>query len=136
MVDGMVQVQVNKRQYFRRTEVTTEVTHSSSITKRNGKAGVFFAGLEQKVGPPLNIPDYIEKTRLTKDHKLKLSLVPENFFRTALDITKAKHAKGLLPNDDPERIERYVVGTALSLAKKHKHPIAWHKYYEAIGRTA
>lgn len=124
------------RQAFRSIEVTSQVAHSFSNVKKNTSrlSGVFSERFGQRIGLPkqsLLIPDYIQKTKLSLKKKLKLSLLPQNIYQNALESTKRKHALGHIGND-PERIERYMIGTAFKMAKKASIPLNWGLYYESV----
>lgn len=126
------------RKGLRSVEVTSEVTHSiSNIKERTSKrAGVFSEKFGQKIGPPdpkLEIPDYIQKTKLSLKKKLKLSLLPQNIYHNALETTKRMHLKGFIGNE-PDRFERYMIGTAFKMAKKARIPINWGSYYDEVQR--
>jgi hypothetical protein len=132
----LVSIDPYDRKAFRRVEVTSEVTHSISNIKRNTSnlPGVFSNKFGQKIGPPktgLVIPHYIQKTKLSLQRKLKLSLLPQNIYENALETTKRKHAAKLLGNDS-DRIERYMIGTAFKMAKKASIPINWALYYNTL----
>jgi len=116
------QMDLDKKQYFHRVQATYTATLTTStrkcITSTTGS---------QNLG--LKIAPHLEKVRISEQSKLKLSLVEENYYHSALERAKAKHAKGEL---SPERIERYVVGTALNMAKTHGQNINWPGYYQSM----
>jgi hypothetical protein len=126
------------RKAFRKVEVTSEVTHSISNIKRNTSSmpGVFSNKFGQKIGPPdskIEIPDHLMKTKLSLKKKLKLALLPENIYHNALESTKLQHSLKKIGND-PDRIERYMIGTAFRMAKNASIPINWSLYYDECQR--
>jgi hypothetical protein len=132
----LLSIDVVDRKAFRSIEVTTRVTHSKSyvLTNTSRGTGVFCKGLKEKIGPSekkIEIPDYIKKTKLSLKHKLKLSMLPENIFHNALESTKYQHSKGILGNDR-ERIDNYMVGTAIRMAEKAQIKIDWPLYYKEL----
>lgn len=136
----LLAIDVIDRKAFRKVEVTTQVTHSKSYVNKNTslETGASFRDRKQRTGPPekrLEIPGYVQKTKLSLKHKLKLSLVPQNIYEQALESTKYQHAQGNL-GDNPERIERYMVGTAIKMAKDRHMKIDWPLYYRELVRSA
>lgn len=124
--DFLLSVDLAKREYFRRIELTAGLTHSYSSKLKNtskGSAGSFCAKREP---PPIKIAPHLEKLKnLPLDAKLKLSLLPEAYLQRALETAKYWHSNGKKFDDEV----KYVVGTALKMAQKDKFPINWRSYY-------
>jgi len=76
----------------------------------------------------LTIPKYIDRLDLPLEIKLKLSLVSEGTFQSALESAKYKHRNGWHIRNHSE----YVVGSALKMAKKQGMYIDWPAYYSTI----
>lgn len=131
LVDSLVVLQISKRQYFRKTEVTTQVTHSSSKAKHKASGGLSFLGIERSENETLTIPDFLQKAKLSLDQKLKLSMLPESYYRRAIETTDYKMKSGKLPKDR-ERLNSYMVGAAIGMAKKDNYQIPWRKYYQSL----
>lgn len=119
----LLQLDIGKREYFKRVEVTSKVTHSLSRRHGNtsGKTGGFHLDLQ--------IPEYLQKTRLSQEHKLKLALVSQRSYQEALEIAKFMYSKGKVQAD---KVESYVVGTAIRLSEKYGEKLEWKRYYETI----
>lgn len=115
----LCQMDVAKREYFKRVEVTSKVTYSYSryrnITGMSGKV----------VRKNLEIPKLAQKLGYSKDSSLKLALVPECVLQETLYQCKKLGKKGFRPNNE----ESYFVGMALKMAKKKGHKLDWRSYY-------
>lgn len=112
----LLMIDVSKREYLRKLEVTSEVTHSySSIYPRTRK----------KTGA-LEMPIRIQKMKISWENKVKLSLIPEKYLDWALESAKLDQKKGKIFTNP----ESYVVGTAIKMALKQKHPINWGLYFQ------
>lgn len=115
----LVLMDVNKREYFKRIEITSKRTHSSSrfpgITSRAG---------EKRKG--LEIPAYLRKWRFSDDGKLILSLFTEYTFQESVHKYKITVASGW----QPEQEERYFIGIARKIGKSRGERPDWRSYYQ------
>lgn len=115
-----------KRQYFAKIERTSERTHSySRLPKHTSKeTGDSFHELQ--------IPDYLQKTKFSIEQRLKLSMIPENFYRNGIESVNY-HLKNGVKIGDPAA---YVVGAALNMAQKSGIKLDWKRYYKTINKQA
>lgn len=121
---SLKQIDVRNKSYFHRVRATYRATHTS-ITKE------IYTGKETgSSSEEFSVPFHIDRLGISLKTKLKLSLVPENIYNNALETAKAKHAK--TPFESPDKIEFYVAGTAIHMAKKKGIYLNWKGYYEAI----
>ena len=126
MHDWLALIDLDKRQWFRRIEITSEITHSYLPNKRytGGKTGGAI--------PPLSIPNYLQNLRISLDSKLKLSLVSQHTYQETLHACKRKSEKGFFPKNE----EKYFVGFALKMAMKKGEKIDWPSYYKIVEKNA
>lgn len=116
MPHSLMMMDVVDRKYFKKVEVTAEVTHSYS-SKREPTS-------KEKAGC-LQIANHLLGLKISYDHKLKLSLVSEHIYHEALYSAQLKHSKGEKIGD----INGYVVGTAIRMAQRKNIKIDWNSYY-------
>jgi hypothetical protein len=114
------------RQYFARIERTSKRTHSySRLPKQtSGKTGDSFQ--------EIHIPDYLQRTKFSLEDKLKLSMVPENFYRSARESTDYQLKRGMKITDP----YGYCVGAALRMAEKAGVFLDWKRYYRTLRKEA
>ena len=120
----LLMMDVSKREYFKRVEITSERTHSYS--KNRDITG-------RRTGEILTPHKFLENYNLrgmSPENLYKLSLVPEFIIhearRKAIEI--GKH--GWRPKDP----QSYVVGIALNMAKNAGLRIDWRSYYKTMER--
>lgn len=114
----LVCLDVVNREYFKRIEVTSKVTHSSSR---------FPNSTSRKTGG-LDVPLDVQKMKISFENKLKLSMVSEKVRQDALESAKLDHGKGkILAN-----IENYVAGTAIKMAQKRGERLNWPEFYRQL----
>jgi len=112
----ILQIDLIKREYFKRIEATATATHSySSYRDTSRRPGL------------IEIPQYLKKLDIPLEAKLKLSLVPEYIYQETFYQCKKKSKTGWKP-DDPIR---YFVGTAMRMAENSGLRIDWGKYMKA-----
>lgn len=116
----LLQLNVVKREYFRRVEITPERTHSYSRLPRN----------TSREGPvakkQLEVPGWLmSKASFSHDSKLRLSLLPESVYQEASFQWKKKVSQGFKA-DNPEK---YFVGMAFKIAEKKEIKVNWGSYY-------
>lgn len=114
----LLQMDLFNREYFKRVEATYRATHSYSKYKK----------ITSKKAGTLQIPFYLQKLNISLDAKLKLSLVPQSIYQSALESAKADARKGKKVLNE----ERYLVGVALRMAQKQGVKLDWRAYYGAI----
>lgn len=114
------------RQYFAKIERTSERTHSySRLPKQTSeKTG---ASSEE-----ISIPDYLQRTKFSLEDKLKLSLIPENFYRNARESIDYQLKRGIKISDP----YGYCVGAAIRMAEKSGVFIDWKRYYGTLKTKA
>lgn len=116
------QMDLDKKSYFHRVQATYRATLTTSTRKSSASTtGSQILGL--KIAP------HLEKTKFCIKDKLKLSLVAENFYKAGMEAAEEKYNKGKLPSD---RIFKYIIGTAISMAKKVGEKINWPSYYHTL----
>src|SRR5579885_3668138 len=107
-----VQIDLVNRKWFKRTEVTSEVTHSN-ISNRifTGKAkGEIFKRKNTTLDPsPLG-----RELKMSDDGALKLSLLPDAIQHEALRIAKQLGSQGW----QPEKPEQYFLGIGFKIARE------------------
>lgn len=109
------QIDVVKREYFARVEITSKRTHSySSYKKKTSRAG------------EIEIPHYLDRLSIPIEAKRKLALIPEYIFYETKYQCEKKSKSGWKP-DDPVK---YFVGTAMRMAENKGHIINWRKYMQ------
>lgn len=119
----LLQMDLVKREYFRRVDITSKITHSYSRKPR-------ITGTNGPVAPkPLDVPNWLEKLGISFDSKLKLSLLPESVFQETLYQCTKKAKQGFKPDNE----ERYFVGTAFRIAEKGGVKVDWKSYYASRG---
>lgn len=113
--DSLLQIDLVNREYYKRVEVTHEVTHNITTKKKHTSRG---AG-------EIPIPHYLERLKISRESKLKLSLLPEKIYQETLHTCKKLSASGW----QPENGEKYFVGTAIRLAENQGIRPDWRRYY-------
>jgi len=123
-------IDVVKREYFARVEVTSKVTHSYSSNRRDTSRQKNGFGFSRKAEEPkvLQIPDHIQSLDLPLEAKLKLSLVGQNIYEETKHQLQRKIGTGW----KPANYLTYFVGTAINMAKDLGFPIAWKDYYHTL----
>jgi hypothetical protein len=115
-----------KREYFARIEITSKITHSYSRLPKRTSRGTGDSFHE------LQIPSYLEETKFTLEQRLKLSMIPENFYRNGIESVNYQIKKGRKIPDPCG----YVVGAALRMAEKAGVFLDWKRYYSTVPRKA
>lgn len=115
----LISIDVVKREYFKRIEITSKRTHSYSIYKKNTS----MAGEIKK--NTLIIPKLAQKLGYSEESCKKLALLPEYILEETLYQCKKRCKFGFQPVSE----ERYFVGTAFRMAKEKKIHINWREYY-------
>lgn len=140
----LIQLDVVKREYHAKVEVTSKVTHSknniyintSSQTgdfqesKKKGlgiKHNMYY--VKSKTNYLITIPIKINSFKISYESKLKLSLLPENCVARAIEKCKWKAAHGFVLEDRSKQ-EKYCVETAIKMAENEGYKIEWWKYYK------
>ncbi len=113
------QIDVFKRQYFKRVEATHRATYTYSTFKKI---------TSRKTGS-LHISEHLKKLNISLDAKLKLSLVSENIFQETKYQCEKKSKTGWKPRDET----KYFIGTALGIAKNRGFKLDWPAYYRILG---
>lgn len=122
---SLSQMDLSKREYYKKVEVTSEVTYSTNRCRRTTSRGA--GGLSDDLFEPILIPPHIKKLKdLPLEAKLKLSLVPEYIYQEALYSAKLQAKKGTKFTNEIG----YVVGTAIRMAENQGYKIPWMKYYK------
>jgi hypothetical protein len=97
-----------------------------------GNAGSCFPQYKEKKRESqerfIDIPERIDRMNLPYEAKLKLSMIPEGIFQSALDSARWKHAHGWMIRDQTN----YVVGQAIKMAKKQSIWLDWPAYYSSL----
>lgn len=121
----LTQLNLVKRDWFKRTEVTPKVTHSypsNRILTSKGN-GENFKRKNTTLDPSL----LGRQLKMTNDGALKLALLPDAIQHEALRIAKQLGSQGW----HPEKPEKYFLGIAFNLAKNQGLKIDWISYYAA-----
>lgn len=115
----LIAMDLVNREYFKRIEVTSKVTHSSSrfpnTTSRTCR-------LKKE---PLVIPKLAQKLGYSEDSGKKLALVPEYILQETLYQCQKMGKRGFKPDKE----ERYFVETALKMAQDKGHKLEWRRFY-------
>lgn len=114
----LIAMDLVKREYFKRIEVTSKVTHSSSR----------FPNSTSRAGLP-QIPEYLKRLSIPLNAKIKLSLVPEYIFYETKYKCEKKSRSGWKPDDEI----KYFVGMAMKMAENKGHKINWRTYMQLKG---
>lgn len=125
MCTYLVMMQLSKREYLKKLEVTSEVTHSSFSCKRitgKGKAASFCKVLE--------IAKHVKDLAISLKNKLKLSSIDECYYHKARETANARHKKKKFESN--AQYEAYVVGTAVKMAMQDGKSIDWKTYYYTL----
>jgi hypothetical protein len=117
--EPLIMIDVVKREYFKRIEITSDITHSYSNYKSK---------TSRRTGP-LVIPNYLQKLNISLDAKLKLSLVPEYIYQETKYQCQKKAKSGWKPDNEV----KYLVGAAIRMAQNKGHKLEWEKYYQFKG---
>lgn len=115
------QLDVVNRQYFKRVEATYGATHTYSMFRKqtSNPTGCL---------KPLEISTWLQKTTLSLDAKLKLSLFSEHTYQETLYSCKLQASKGNVFANP----EQYFIGAAVKKAKQKGEKVDWKRYYRAI----
>lgn len=118
---NLLATDVVNRQYFKRLEITSEITHSYSS----------YRTLTSKPkGEILTVPLSVQKFNFSLQDGLKMALVPESVRQEALRTARKLGAQGWRPNNQGA----YVAGIALNMAEKQGHKLDWKSYYRTLNR--
>lgn len=124
--DNLLQIDLFKNKYFKRVEVTAEVTHSySSGEYFTSKAGE----IAKQPKKEIEIPREAIEMNFSKTNSLKLGLVSPSALQQALEKCKEMGKDGWRP----EKPQEYIVGIALNIAKSRNEKLDWPSYYQQIG---
>lgn len=122
--DHLLQVDVVKREYFKRVEVTSKVTHSYSRgSYLTSKPGEKVTRPFEKLEPSL----LGQKAGFSNDGCLKMALYPESLQHEAGRICHNLAKNGWRPDVSEER---YYLGTLHEIAKKYGHKPKWSLFYQ------
>lgn len=128
-------LEVDKVKMFTKGSITPSITPNYLNTKKQtseGKNGGFYQDINSKKMASkekmIKIPERIDRLNLPYDIKLKLSMVPEAIFQSALDSAKWKKDNGWQIKDP----NKYVAGSALKMAKDQGMSLNWPAYYESM----
>ncbi len=124
MHEWLAMIDLVERQWFKRLEITSEITHS--YLSRRIPTGRKTGGAV----PPLVIPFYLQNLNISLDSKLKLSLVSEYTYQETLHICNKMAEKGFKPSND----EKYFVGMAINKAINKGEKLQWKSYYSILGK--
>lgn len=113
------QLDVIKREYFKRVEATYGATHTYSIYKN-------ITG--RRKGEILQPPKCVEKFGFELKDSLKMALVPEVTLQEALRKAKDLGKQGWRPDKDGP----YLAGIAVNMAKNNGIALDWPSYYRSL----
>lgn len=122
----LLMLDLSNGKYFRRMEVTSRVTHISSMNEENKNTGFSHARSYKSTHPPAQIPHHLRGLKISPKNLRKLSLFSESIYFQALEICKNKAKKGWKPKNE----EDYFVGTVFNVAKKCGFKPDWKHYYQ------
>lgn len=114
----LVLIDLYKREYFKRIEITSKRTHSYSIYRRGTSRA-------SDLKKSLEIPFYLQKCLIPEQAKQKLSLVSQATFEETKYQCKKMSMAGFVPTNDVQ----YFLETAFGIAKQRGEKIDWRKYY-------
>lgn len=118
---SLLMIDIANRQYFKRIEITTHITHSYS--RRLPLTG-------RQNGEILTPPICIQKFGFELKDSLKMSLVPDFLLQEALKVAKDMGKQGWRPKNPGA----YLAGIAINMAKERGHKLNWRSYYKTLGR--
>lgn len=114
-----IQIDIVNRQYFRKIEATTAVTHNYyNYKKETSKAG------------ELVVSSLVDKLNMSYEHKLKMSLLPEDIVRDAIHVCQKKSSDGFKFTNPC----KYLLDTGFRMAKQQGIYIPWRKFYSTNSR--
>lgn len=122
----LMMIDVYKREYLKKLEVTSKVTHSSYIDMKltSQRAGEIRKGSFKKLDPdPFGI-----KCGFSINGCLKMSLVSEATREEAKEVARKLGRQGWKPDNQ----ETYFLGILFKIAKKKGERIDWPNYYQTI----
>lgn len=119
-------IDIAKRQYFRRIEVTSKVTHSYSNNRTLTSRGTGEIATEAK--EEIRIPQIAVELNFSRKNALKLGLVTESTLQEVLRKCKNLGSQGW----KPKSAEAYMVGMAINLSKSRNESLDWKKFYRQL----
>lgn len=114
------QIDIDKRNYFKRVEATYRATHIYPSNKK----------LTGRPTGEIEIPHYLRKKEIPLEAKLKLSLISERTYIDCWESLKKKAKTGWKPDDEL----KYFTGTAIQMAIDRGEKLDWRKYYKVMGQ--
>ena len=114
------------RKYFRKMEVSDGVTHSYPTKKKETSYKAGYLATQPK--KQIEIPRIAVELNFSKENSLKLGLVSES----VIEETKYQLRKMLAKAWRPEKQHEYIVGMALTIAKKKGERMDWVSYYREL----
>lgn len=131
----LIELDLSNNHRFRRDSITPSITPNTMNRKNptsKGNTGSSYTRFGKGKPPPteriITIPERIDRLNLPYEIKLKLSMVPESYFQSALDSAKWKKAHGYKINDP----NNYVAGSAIKMAKKQGVKLDWPAFYSSM----
>lgn len=129
-------IDVVNREYFKRVEITSKITHSYSSnikrTSREKPTGPTHMGSKNVKGGIIQIPPDIGKLDISFKNKLKLSLVDESIYYDTYEVCKKMSRNGKKIGNP----ESYFVGTAIQMAYDRKVWVDWAAYRRSLASAA
>jgi hypothetical protein len=125
LVNSIAQIDLVDRQYFKRVEITSQITHSYH-SRRVFTSKTSHLAKQQK--EPIKIPPLAIKMNFSSTNALKLGLVSECVVQETLYQCKKKGQAGFRPQNE----ESYFVGMAINIAKKRGEKLDWQAYYQQV----
>jgi len=123
----LIQIDLIKRKFFKKVEVTSEVTHSYSSYARHTSKASHLATHHQK---NIEIPEIAIKLNCSRENSLKLGLLSEFILQETLHECKRVGKSGFRPQCE----ESYFVGIAMNIAKKQNFKVEWPRYYSQVNK--
>jgi hypothetical protein len=125
LVDSIAQIDLVDRQYFKRTEITSQITHSYKHKRVNYTTDSHLATQQKKTLKPS-----LEAIELnfSSTNALKLGLFSESVIQEALYQCKKKGKTGFIPREP----QSYIIGMAINIAKKKGEKPDWRSFYQQM----
>lgn len=121
-------IDVSRRQYSRKVEVTSKVTHSDSIEIRTSRVtGTINFSKKGERQVKLDIPLWLEKKPFSHENKLKLSLCSHEAYSQAYSETGDRLNCGWKIGN----MEDYLVESTIKIAQKRGEKLNWRSFYIA-----
>ena len=124
----LLAIDFSKKDYYKKIHITRERTHRYSKLKSitsNEDTG--------DSSNEISIADHLKSLKISLESKLKLSFFNESVYQQALECAKYAHSKKTLRDD---KVEKYVVETAIRIGAKQNMKIDWKKYYKFLEKAA